>query len=45
MHIHDEIVVENGSARELEAIMKVLPEWGEDFPIDAKGEEVMYFQK
>ena len=45
MHNHDEIVVENGSARELEAIMKVLPEWGEDFPIDAKGEEVMYFQK
>jgi DNA polymerase len=45
MHIHDEIVVENGDVRELERIMKILPEWGEDFPIDAKGEQVMYFQK
>jgi DNA polymerase len=45
MHIHDEIVVENGSREELENIMKELPAWAEDFPLEAKGEEVMYFQK
>lgn len=45
MHIHDEIVVENGSREELENIMKELPLWAEDFPLEAKGEEVMYFQK
>jgi len=45
MHVHDEIVTENGKAEELERIMKVLPDWAEDFPIDAKGEEIKYFQK
>lgn len=45
MHIHDEIVVENGSKQELEDIMKELPIWAEDFPLEAKGEVVPYFQK
>ena len=45
MHIHDEIVVENGSKEELENLMKELPIWASGFPLDAKGEEVKYFQK
>jgi DNA polymerase len=45
MHIHDEIVVENGNREELENIMKELPDWAEDFPLEAKGEVVAYFQK
>ena len=45
MHVHDEIVVENGEREELENIMKELPEWAEDFPLDAKGDKVKYFQK
>lgn len=45
MHIHDEIVVENGERAELENIMKELPDWAEDFPLEAKGEVVPYFQK
>lgn len=45
MHIHDEIVVENGSKEELENLMKELPKWAAGFPLDAKGEEVKYFQK
>ncbi len=45
MHIHDEIVVENGQKEELENIMKELPAWAEDFPLEAKGEVVPYFQK
>jgi DNA polymerase bacteriophage-type len=45
MHIHDEIVVENGSKEELEGLMKELPTWAVGFPLDAKGEEVKYFQK
>lgn len=45
MHIHDEIVVENGEREELENIMKELPTWAKDFPLEAKGEEVKYFQK
>lgn len=45
LHVHDEIVVEDGSKEELESLMKILPEWALDFPLDAKGEEVKYFQK
>jgi len=45
MHVHDEIVVEDGQKEELENIMKVLPSWASGFPLDAKGEEVKYFQK
>ncbi len=45
MHVHDEINVENGNAKELEALMKVLPAWAEDFPIEAVGAEMKYYQK
>lgn len=45
MHIHDEIVVENAVTKELEDLMKILPEWAQDFPVNARGEEVKYFQK
>lgn len=45
MHVHDEIVIENGNKAELEAIMKELPSWAPDFPLEAKGEEVKYYQK
>lgn len=45
MHIHDEIVIENGNAAELEHLMKALPEWAKDFPIQAVGEEVKFYQK
>lgn len=45
MHVHDEIIVENSSKEELEGLMTELPEWAEGFPLEAKGEEVKYFQK
>ena len=45
MHVHDEIVTEEGTKDELEGIMQILPTWAEDFPLKAAGEEVMYFQK
>lgn len=45
MHIHDEIVVENGVASELEDLMKVLPDWAKDFPMQAVGGEIKYYQK
>lgn len=45
MHVHDEIVTENSSKEELEGIMKILPAWAQDFPLEAKGDEVKYFQK
>jgi DNA polymerase len=45
MHVHDEIVAEGGELAELERIMKDLPTWALDFPIEAVGEEVKYYQK
>lgn len=45
MHIHDEIVTENGKKEELERLMTVLPTWAQDFPLRAVAEEVKYFQK
>lgn len=45
LHIHDEIVIENGKAEELERLMKILPAWAKDFPMQAVGEEVKFYQK
>lgn len=45
MHIHDEIITEQGKKEHLEGIMQVLPVWAQDFPLKAAGEEVKYFQK
>lgn len=45
MHVHDEIVIEDGTAKELERLMKVLPDWAKDFPIQAVADEIKYYQK
>jgi DNA polymerase bacteriophage-type len=49
LSVHDEIVCElpesRGSAHELEAIMKEVPEWAQGLPLNAEGWEGFRFRK
>ena len=50
LHVHDEIVAEvpdnkNYTARMLEDLMNVVPDWAKGFPIDSKGFETIRYRK
>ena len=50
VHVHDEMVAEvpdskNYTARMLEDLMNVVPDWAKGFPIDSKGFETIRYRK